>query len=233
MLGDFRNVLYAFRQKGVFPIVCLDEFEALIEKAEEFTDEFFDECRSLIEASLLSFILASHIPLAELSKQKKLTSRFFTVFHRYIHLGDLTNSEADELVEQGMMCDRPFSLKEFSWVRKLGGEHPYKLQIAGSTLYNLKESGVVRFADFKREFLTQWHGITGYRSPWHHAWDNVLDMIQHVGRVVWLFLQRKPAESKVYVTIGIIVVIVFVLLLTRTIQWKSVQELISALMGAK
>jgi Cdc6-like AAA superfamily ATPase len=63
----------------LYPVICLDEFERLIEKPTEFTNDMYNSWRSLISNSQAAFIIASHKLLPDLALAKQLTSSFFNV----------------------------------------------------------------------------------------------------------------------------------------------------------
>jgi hypothetical protein len=103
----------------------------------------------------ITFITASKSPLIDLAQTLGYTSPFFNVF-THLPLGELTDDEARELIARGANCDRPFSPTEQSDALLLAGKHPYKLQLAGSLLYQAKaDNRAVDWAELRREFVTQ------------------------------------------------------------------------------
>jgi hypothetical protein len=140
--------------KPIYPVICLDEFEKLGEYPDEFGDDLFDSWRSLMNEYAVAFITASHTSLSDLANRKKLTSQFFNMFSVQ-PLNVLTASEVQILVTRGKQCDRPFSEDECQFIISLAGNHPYKLQLAGSLLYRAKESARADREHLRKQFEFQ------------------------------------------------------------------------------
>ena len=161
----FQNTITALRRDGFFPVICLDEFEELIERQTAFPVDVYDSWRSLINQHALAFIIASKTPLPALAQAGKYTSPFFNVF-TLLQLGELTDSEARQLIARGATCQHPFSPREQENLLRLAGRHPYKLQLAGSLLYLAKaQGGPVRWSRLRREFYYQCEQA-GLATPW-------------------------------------------------------------------
>jgi AAA+ ATPase superfamily predicted ATPase len=139
-LETFEEVLKQLSARNYKPVVCLDEFEELIESPQEFDDSFFDSWRSVAQFGHIAFVTASQTPLEVLSRSGKLTSPFFNIFAK-VPLGELKPDEARELITQP--SDRPFAEEEVKLALKLAGCHPFHLQIACSTIYEEKAKGEI------------------------------------------------------------------------------------------
>jgi hypothetical protein len=114
-LVEFESALKQFESAKLVPVICVDEFEKLIERPEIFPNDLYDSWRSLMNNSHASFVVASHLPLHEIVKSTKLTSSFFNIFSDFITLGELADSEARELINWGKTCDKPFTQSECDW----------------------------------------------------------------------------------------------------------------------
>ncbi len=137
LLAFEKAVDYLHSPEGVHirPVVCLDEFEKLIERPNEFDDDFYDSLRGLAQSGQIAFVAASKTPLEVLSRQGSLTSPFFNIFAK-VRLGELTEDEARELIRQP--SDIRFNADEVALALKLAGRHPWRLQIACSIIYDEK-----------------------------------------------------------------------------------------------
>jgi hypothetical protein len=158
-LAEFQDAIIALKERGTFPVVCLDEFEELTDHPDQFTPDLYDSWRYLINQQAIAFITASKSPLIDLAQTLGYTSPFFNVF-TYLPLGELTDDEARELIARGADCDRVFTPTEQSDALLLAGKHPYKLQLAGSLLYQAKaDNRAVDWAELRREFVRQLQNV--------------------------------------------------------------------------
>ena len=154
-LVAFQDAIVALRARGALPVVCLDEFEELVHRREQFTLDFYESLRYLMNQHALALVTASKTPLIDLAQTLGYTSPFFNIF-THLPLGELTDDEARELIARGATCDRAFTPTEQMEILTLAGNHPYKLQLAGSLLYLAKgESRAVDWAHLRREFVRQ------------------------------------------------------------------------------
>ncbi|MBM3129885.1 MAG: ATP-binding protein [Chloroflexi bacterium] len=158
-LVEFQDAIIELKARGVFPVVCLDEFEELTAHPDQFKPDLYDSWRYLINQEAITFITASKSPLIDLAQDRGPTSPFFNVFS-HLPLGELTDDEARELIARGAECDRPFTSTEQSDALLLADKHPYKLQLVSSLLYQAKaDNRVVDWAELRREFVTQLQSV--------------------------------------------------------------------------
>lgn len=124
---------------------CLDEFEQTIEE-EDFNADFFKHLRHLAQSGNLSLIVATKTSLYELCKEKEdLTSGFPNVFP-ILSLGELTKEEAYKLVTQPHN-NHYFNDSQAQLILELGGCNPYKLNLACSIAFELKQESSNNFAN--------------------------------------------------------------------------------------
>ena len=57
-LQEFQDAIVMLNEAGIHPIICLDEFEELLD-SNSFSDEFFNVLRHLMSESSLAFVIAS------------------------------------------------------------------------------------------------------------------------------------------------------------------------------
>jgi AAA+ ATPase superfamily predicted ATPase len=156
-LQEFQNAIFLLNQSGIHPIICLDEFEDLL-NTNSFSDDFFDVLRHLMSESALAFVIASIHPLSDLVSADKYTSPFFNIF-TIIEIGefivDQKIDEANLIVDWGRHSDYPFSDPDARRMRKMAGQHPYKLQLAGSLIYQAKMAGTVNWKSVTKNFKAQ------------------------------------------------------------------------------
>jgi len=67
-LVTFQDAIIALKQQGILPVICLDEFEELVERQTAFPGDVYDSWRSLMNQHALAFITASKTPLPALAQ---------------------------------------------------------------------------------------------------------------------------------------------------------------------
>ena len=108
-------------------VLCLDEFENILKRRKEFTEDFFDHMRSELQTGKLAFVTATQSTLQKLCIEGKLSSPFYNVFTR-VKLGELTEAEAEDfIVTQDKKVQ--FSDSELEFIAAELQLHPLKLQI--------------------------------------------------------------------------------------------------------
>ena len=176
----FEEALERMHGLGLRPVVCLDEFENLTARPDEFDNDFFDSWRSVAQFGHIAFITASRMPLELLSRSGKLTSPFFNIFAK-LPLGELKPDEARELITQP--SDRPFTEEEVKLALKLAGCHPFRLQIVCSIIYEEKATGQVNPFEVKKAYeravkpLPLWQRAYAFLSKY---WRELVDAGKYV-----------------------------------------------------
>ncbi len=134
------------------PVVCLDEFEALLNDA--FDESFFNGLRSWANEGLVTWIIVSVKSLPELSQLHQSASPFFNLLAT-LELGELTTSEAEQLLDQTQTSKIGFTEQERKWIKDLANNHPYHLQIVSWQLWQAKARGKPITERLLRRFLYQ------------------------------------------------------------------------------
>ena len=237
-LAAFTQALERLGEARVSPVVCLDEFERLLKHPDQFPDAFFDGLRALMSANRIAFVTASHTSLAALSREGKLTSPFFNVF-TLLELGELSDAEADELTDRGFACDRLFSATERQWMRRAGGTHPMKLQIAGSLLYEAKASRRVDWRALERDYRAQIEFVFG-KPPAHwrgwvaRALETVRLLPHDIGRAILELLGRgDKASDRSQWLIGFAVIVLVLAVAFGWIGLDAIRDWFQVLTGTK
>lgn len=139
----FTAALEACRRR-LLPVMCLDEFEALLEHDHDFTDDFFNHLRALMDRSLIMFIFSSHHSLDVYRDRHQLTSSFFNVGHT-LRLAEFSPPEAEAVVRLPASTvpgtTPALTPAEQQLAQQWAGGHPYKLQLAGLCLWEARQSG--------------------------------------------------------------------------------------------
>lgn len=149
-------------RRGLYPVLCLDEFEQLTKRRDEFPDAVFEAWRSLGNASQMAFLTASQHSLGELIRQGNLTSTFHNIFTP-LKLGEYTEKEARSLLAQNV--DRPFTEVEIKKLFKLTRYHPAHLQIGAMLLYNARETPPVDWGALETEYKERVASVLPVEPP--------------------------------------------------------------------
>jgi uncharacterized protein len=140
----FADAVERWHEEGVLPVLCLDEFEALLESTRHFDDDFYNNLRSLMDASKLMLIVSSHRELDLYRRKKQLTSNFFNLGHTEV-LEEMPDNEVADLVRLPASTvtgsSAALSSDEQQKARTWGNGHPYLLQLACSLLCQARQQG--------------------------------------------------------------------------------------------
>lgn len=135
--AEFSRAMEVWKEEGVLPVICLDEFEEMLESRSAFDDDFFDNLRSLSNASKLMLVIASREPLRHY-KMSGYTSEFFNIAQTWV-IRDCELTDAAAIV--ALPKDAPSALgpERQELALKWAGRQPYLLQLAAKCLWDAKQ----------------------------------------------------------------------------------------------
>jgi len=140
---EFEKYLDKITDQGIKITLLFDEFEAMAEN-HQLEQDFFNELRALCEAGKLSYVTASGATLFELSFHDKSipSSPFFNVFTT-VGLGFMELQEARAMVDGlAAMADfGGFDNRDYAFLQKIAGSHPFYLQMACYHLFEERAKG--------------------------------------------------------------------------------------------
>ena len=128
---------------GLRCVLCLDEFEALLDAPKEFDDRFYDALRAAMDDQVLMLVIASGRPLSYYGGRFRFVSRFFNLGNT-LRLEELTEDEASALVRLPLdpAGGQPaLGVGDQALARKLGGRHPFLLQMAAYYVFEAQVTG--------------------------------------------------------------------------------------------
>ncbi|RCJ41964.1 AAA family ATPase [Nostoc minutum NIES-26] len=228
----FSEAIRQWKQQQVLPVVCFDDFESLFDYPQEFNDGFYDNLRSLIEDNALMLVVASRKSLKVYGGEYRFVSSFFNIAH-CISLAELTTDEAIQLTRlpTGSTHGAALSPDEQNYVQQWGQRHPYKLQLAGSCLWEARQTGKpIKWA--KQQFDQQIDVPPSEKQQW--KWRSWLYFIfvavpKRLGNFTKLIGVTVDDVSSWI--IGTAIVVMFVLVLMRVLDWSQVWDFVRDQLG--
>jgi class 3 adenylate cyclase len=138
-LADFAECVETMLAQGLRPILCLDEFEEVSMRREEFASNFFLTLRSCAQQGL-SIITASQRPLSELTERGDPTSPFYNIFP-LLRLGPFSRADAEDFVNLYRPGTPAFTSEEKNAILEFAKDHPLALQVACFHVLEAKQNG--------------------------------------------------------------------------------------------
>ncbi len=140
---SFETAVRKLNRRDIRIVIILDEFERLSSNP-KLNVNFFNALRSAAGRFQLVYLTASTKPLIHLTYVKNqeeiLSSPFFNIF-AHLHLGLLSQVEAEQLIEvPARSHGNPFSRDEKTHIYRLAGGHPFILQVACFHLFSSKRN---------------------------------------------------------------------------------------------
>jgi len=162
-LSEFADALEKLHDKRkICPVICLDEFEQLVNHKDEFPNSVYETFRSLGSNNKVAFLTASKTPLFELIQQSNMTSTFPNIF-RQKQLGVFNPAEARQLLDR---CYPPFSQTEKERFLRVTKCNPGELQMIANTAYNNREDGIINWEVIKKSHEQQLEYVNAHhRNP--------------------------------------------------------------------
>ncbi len=138
-LADFADRVEAMREAGQVPVLCLDEFEQLVARPEEFTPDFLKGLRSCSQQGM-PIVTASKRKLSDLTDPGDATSAFFNIFP-LLPLGRFSERDAADFVTVQRKGVSPFTEDERKAILSFAGGHPLALQVACFHVVESRQNG--------------------------------------------------------------------------------------------
>src|SRR3972149_942848 len=141
-LFDLEDHFTNLKESGLTTVLLMDEFEN-ITRNPNFPGDFFGGLRALAIHHGLALIPATRKELVELVSSKEIRgSPFFNIFANIV-LMPFPADEAEKMVnvylERGNLL---FSLEDKKFILKMGGGHPYLLQVSGYHWFEARLQGL-------------------------------------------------------------------------------------------
>jgi AAA+ ATPase superfamily predicted ATPase/V8-like Glu-specific endopeptidase len=172
----FEETLGKWKALGVLPVLCLDDFDALL-KNRAFDDGFYENLRYLMTQNYLMLVIASFEKLLAYKKTYGLTSLFFNSGHT-LFLKTFNEAEVTELVCLKDSLGRTvLSTEEQQLARDWGKHHPFLLQLAGHSLYEARQQGKGT-AYAQQEFEKQAQNAPAFNRRQMISWETLKEKVR-------------------------------------------------------
>ncbi|NJR16988.1 MAG: AAA family ATPase [Calothrix sp. CSU_2_0] len=140
----FSEAIAQFKEQGLLPVLCLDDFDSLFKYPQEFDNGFYDSLRAMMDNNAIMLVIVSRKPLEIHGEEHRFVSGFFNLGHT-IELRELTIDEAIALTRLTINTNQgkqpALSLDEQNYAQQWGKRNPYLLQLAGLCLYEAQQNG--------------------------------------------------------------------------------------------
>ncbi|RKZ74837.1 MAG: hypothetical protein DRR19_29790 [Candidatus Parabeggiatoa sp. nov. 1] len=172
----FEEALGKWKALGVLPVLCLDDFDALL-KNKAFDDGFYENLRYLMTQNYLMLVIASFKKLLAYKETYGLTSLFFNSGHT-LFLKTFNEDEVTELVCLRDSLGRTvLSTEEQQLARDWGKHHPFLLQLAGHSLYEARQNGK-SLAYAQQEFEKQAQNAPAFNRRRMITWKTLKEKVR-------------------------------------------------------
>ncbi|WP_315790070.1 ATP-binding protein [Fischerella sp. JS2] len=228
----FSDAIKKWQQQQVLPVLCLDDFEVLLQRPQQFDHNFYNSLRSLMDDSALMLAIASRKKLGTYAAEKGLTSPFFNVGQTLV-LRELTTDEAIQLTRLPDNTGAPaLSIDEQNYAQQWGKRHPYELQLACKCLWEARyQDKDIKWA--KEQFLQE---INQSQSSSNHHWLQwqwlrwiVWDFPVRLGRVA-KFIGANVDDTTNWI-IGFVILILLIFVVVGLVNWEQVKDLLQKSLG--
>jgi hypothetical protein len=144
-LVAFDFALEELQSDGIRLLLCLDEIENLIQRADEFND-VLEDWRASGSMGQMAMVTASAQPLADLCESGGLTSPFYNIFSQQ-WLGLLSFDEWQLLLKKNIKIDSA----GLDFIDEMAGGHPFFTQIAASHLWDAQTQDKIDYAQLRQD----------------------------------------------------------------------------------
>ncbi|MFP4102819.1 ATP-binding protein [Coleofasciculus sp.] len=230
----FSVAIEEWQAQNVLPVLCLDKFEELLAKPDEFTDDFYDNLRSLMDCNALMLVVASYERLDIYQQKYRLLSNFFNLGH-VSPLGGMTEAEAMDLMRLPAHkiagATAALSPERQQLGLAWGGRHPLLLQLAGCWLWEAQK--------YSRpdEWARQKFELEAQRVP--HSGVTMRRLNRPVRLLVWLpmklgrmarFVGDKLDDTSNLIA-GTVILIVAILVVLKVVPFEELLQRIKNAVG--
>jgi AAA+ ATPase superfamily predicted ATPase len=191
-LFDLEDLFEQIKSAGITVVLFMDEFEYVTQNP-NFKSDFFGGLCGLAIHSGLALVPATRREFVDLCHSEELKgSPFFNIFANVV-LRPFNRGDASELIDAMLIAkNMVFSPDEKEFVLKLGGGHPFFLQMSGYYMAEgkLQGSSSTALLEYAANALEQ-HGNAHCSFLWSHCSES-----EKITLLVTLILAQQPPSKK-------------------------------------
>ena len=195
-LFDLEDLFERIKSAGITVVLFMDEFEYVTQNP-NFKSDFFGGLRALAIHSGLALVPATRRELVDLCHSDELKgSPFFNIFANVV-LRPFSRGEASELVD-GALKESGVALSpdEKEFVLKMGGGHPFFVQMAGYYLVEEQLRGLRGNTLFERTMTAlDQQGDPHFTYLWSHITES-----EKITMLATLTINRQSPAKKMIAT---------------------------------
>ena len=145
-------------RRGCMPVLLIDECENIMEKNDEFNNDFIDTMRHLGSHQEIAYVTSSLYSIKWLCATANFTSPFYNIFAE-IPLGSFAPGETSEFLS-AKRDDIEFNDDEINFIRKIAKDNPLHVQIA---CYHVLDNRAQKLAEkkLKKLIVKEFTGFDG------------------------------------------------------------------------
>lgn len=200
---SFKQLLRKLTDMGLSLVILIDEFEA-VSKNQEFDLSFFNNLRALMQDRRLAFVISIQSNLEKLWEGQLVnspySSPFFNVF-QHLTLRGFTEDEAITYLQQFSAPDNPDLLnpEEVLLIRRIGGRHPFFINIAAYHLVENKISGnQLTLNEVEFEITNDPAVLLSYKYYWNALTDGYRTLLMNLVSRGLEYPYSKEVESDLH-----------------------------------
>lgn len=230
---NFSRTIKKLQEKGILPVICLDDFEILLANQQQFNEGFYNNLRSLIDGmSALMLVIASRKSLGDYAFENNLSSPFFNSAFT-VRLKKLAKDEAIKITHFASNYQNYMSIKLSEEDRdnalQWADNHPYKLQLACFFLWKARKEGN-DITQAKRQFKQHLHeGGIQIKKNWLYKFilnfwkylENFLFILGKLHKLLSHLLEKFANQM-----IGFILLVVILLFIFGVVNSEQLIEVI-------
>jgi len=138
-MTDLEEQIKVINARGARPVLCLDEFNELAHRPEQFSSDFFLDLRGLAQEGM-TILTTARKPLSELVPSHTPASPFFNLFP-ILRLGPFPEKDAEDFVTLSRAGVPPFTPEEKRAILEFAKGYPAALQTACFHVLQAKRGG--------------------------------------------------------------------------------------------
>lgn len=168
----FIQMAQALASAGPRLVLALDGFERMLKRPSPLNKELLTSWHKASDSGYLIYLITATQPLATLLPQHDLPASFAALFAQ-VNIGLLTPEEATAMAYEPLRrLNAPLLPAAAAELLRLGGTHPFYLQMAGRHLVTQAQMGIYQPRQLAQDFLLE------AEPYWQRLWEELPPLAQ-------------------------------------------------------